>query len=114
MKRHLAIVISVTMTSLSWSSAMADNQSLDAALGGALGGGLGALVGNEIGGRSGAIVGGGLGAAAGAAVTTREERRDPPPRVYRDRGYWAPDYYDGPPGSPGRFCPPGQAKKGRC
>jgi hypothetical protein len=81
----------------------ADDQQFDAALGGALGGGFGALVGNELGGRNGAIVGGALGAAAGAAVTV-EDQRD------HDRGRYR---YGGRGGRDG-FCPPGQAKKGRC
>jgi hypothetical protein len=91
-------------------TASAGNQSLDAAVGGALGGGLGALVGNEVGGRTGAIVGGGLGAAAGAAIATD---RDPGPR------YVSPPYYSDPPSKrwygPGRKgCPPGLAMQGRC
>ena len=81
----------------------AGSQSIDAALGGAVGGGLGALVGNEVGGRNGAIVGGALGGAAGAAVTTQDQHK----RTY---GYARP--YG--PVPPGHFCPPGQAKKGRC
>ncbi len=72
-------------------------------VGGAVGGGLGALVGNEVGGRNGAIVGGALGGAAGAAVTTQDQHK----RTY---GYARP--YG--PVPPGHFCPPGQAKKGRC
>jgi hypothetical protein len=112
MKRYLAVVLS--LASLGWTSAMADNQSLNAALGGALGGGLGALVGNEIGGRGGAILGGGLGGAAGAAVTTREEHRYPPPRGYRHRGYRDRDDYDERHGYRGRGCPPGHWRKGEC
>ena len=81
----------------------AGNQSVDAALGGAVGGGLGALVGNEIGGRNGAIVGGALGGAAGAAVATEDQHKRSS-RYARPYGYVPP----------GHFCPPGQAKKGRC
>ena len=105
MKRYLAIFFS--LASLSWTSAMADNQSLNAALGGALGGGLGALVGNEIGGRGGAILGGGLGGAAGAAVTTRERHYS---RGYRDYD----DYDDHRHGYRGRHCPPGHWRNGKC
>lgn len=104
MKRFLPVVF--CFATLSSIPVMADNQSLDAALGGAIGGGLGAAVGNEVAGRNGAIVGGALGAATGAAVTTKDDRRYPRP--------YQPAYRSYPPGPPGRFCPPGQAKKGRC
>lgn len=93
----------------------AESLTRDAAIGGAIGGALGGAVGAELGGRQGAIVGAGLGAAAGTALNTREYAAPPPQRheVY---------YYEGhrgghPPGVPfqgGGFCPPGQAKKGRC
>ena len=84
---------------------LAGSQSVDAALGGAVGGGLGALVGNEVGGRSGAIVGGALGAATGAAIATDNDQR-------RSYGYGRPSYgYGGP---PRRHCPPGLAMQGRC
>ena len=95
--------------------ANAGDSTLDAAIGGGIGGATGAAIGNEVGGRDGAIVGGALGAAVGTAVTTDSEQHhsEPhyvtPPREYehhedahprRHRSY--------------RFCPPGQAKKGRC
>ncbi len=91
--------------------AMAGSDSVDAAIGGAVGGGLGAYVGSELGGRQGAVIGGALGGATGAAVTTTPRHREPeyvpydppPPRRY---------YQEPPPR--GNFCPPGQAKKGRC
>lgn len=89
--------------------ALADSQSVDAAIGGAVGGGLGALIGNELTGRNGAILGGALGAAAGAAVATEDEG---PRYRTRDDGYERSYYYH-PPG-PGGFCPPGLAKQGRC
>ena len=93
--------------------AVADNSTLDAAIGGGLGGAVGGAVGNELGGRDGAIIGAGVGAAAGAAISTSENgeskhesgsrKSRPDVRVEYDR-------------YPARrsFCPPGQAKKGRC
>jgi hypothetical protein len=83
---------------------LAGSQSVDAAVGGAVGGGLGALVGNEVGGRNGAIVGGALGAATGAAVATDDDRR-------KSYGYGRPPYGYGP---PRKHCPPGLAMQGRC
>jgi hypothetical protein len=83
---------------------LAGSQSVDAAVGGAVGGGLGALVGNEIGGRNGAIVGGALGAATGAAIATDDDHR-------RSYGYRRPAYGYGPPRG---HCPPGLAMQGRC
>jgi len=111
MKRFLAAALS--FASLIGVPAMADNDSLDAAVGSAVGGGLGAFVGNEMAGRNGAIVGGALGAATGAAVATQNDRRPPPDYPPRYYSYPAP-YHPYPPGPPGHFCPPGQAKKGRC
>lgn len=87
----------------------ADEESWDAALGGALGGGLGAYLGHEVGGRDGAILGGALGGATGAAISTQGSaggaRGSDPVIRYDDRR---------PPGHSTYFCPPGQAKKGRC
>jgi hypothetical protein len=86
-------------------AANAGNSTVDAAIGGGLGGAAGAAIGNEVGGREGAILGGALGGAVGAAVTTDSEpRHAPPPRQ--------PQYHH--PAPSGGFCPPGQAKKGRC
>ena len=90
--------------------ANADSSTLDAAIGGGIGGAAGAAIGNEVGGRDGAIVGGALGGAVGAAVNTEEESKYTSPHrktYYRDSH---PQYEN--PGS--HFCPPGQAKKGRC
>ena len=118
MKRHLLVVLS--MISLVSVPLHADDQSVDAALGGAVGGGLGALIGNELWGRSGAITGGALGAGAGAAVATDDYRRYGYPRPPYDGGYvpYGSGYlpFDRSYGyrPPGRFCPPGQARKGRC
>jgi hypothetical protein len=100
------IVLSFTLTS---ASAIADNSTLDAAIGGGIGGAAGAAIGNEIGGRDGAIVGGALGGAAGAAVNT-DENNDHSDSDKRSSYRSGPRYVH--PAS--RFCPPGQAKKGRC
>jgi hypothetical protein len=104
--RELLALFILTLLSL---PAHADDQGWDAALGGALGGGFGAYLGNELGGRDGAILGGALGGAAGAAISS--ERFDDARRfddVVPSR------YQRHPPAQPGKFCPPGQAKKGRC
>ena len=81
---------------------------LDAAVGGAAGGAVGAVIGDELGDRNGAIIGAAAGAAIGAAIATdgNDDRHDGhhedhPTVVIVD------DHQ-------GRFCPPGQAKKGRC
>jgi outer membrane lipoprotein SlyB len=81
------------------------SSNVEAAIGGGLGGAVGAVIGNEVGGRTGAVIGGGLGGAGGAAVFTRDDDH------HRDGRY-----YDSGHGYRGRggFCPPGQAKKGRC
>ncbi len=89
-------------------AAAADNSTLEAAIGGGLGGAAGAAIGNELGGREGAIIGGAIGGGAGAAIATdpdRQHRQAPRTRV---------EHHRAPSGHPYRFCPPGQAKKGRC
>ena len=87
-------------------AANAGNSTVDAAIGGGLGGAAGAAIGNEVGGREGAILGGALGGAVGAAVSTDSEpRHAPAPRQ--------PEYHQRAPAGRG-FCPPGQAKTGRC
>ena len=82
--------------------------SVDAAIGGAVGGGVGAYVGSELGGHSGAVIGGALGGNAGAAVATDGPGGSiyvaPAVRVmpkHNDQQAPAPPSY---------FCPPGQAK----
>ena len=96
--------------------ASAGDLTVDAAVGGAIGGAVGGLIGAELGGRDGAIAGAGLGAAAGVAINTSEGDG----REYRGERDHQAEYYDyddgGPPAHPhgSRFCPPGQAKKGRC
>ena len=89
--------------------ANAASSTLDAAIGGGIGGAAGAAIGNEVGGREGAIAGSALGAAVGTAINTDAELK----RRSSDKQR----YYDESPsnGHPHhRFCPPGQAKKGRC
>jgi len=99
--QHLVIILGLVAFEV-----QADSSTLDAAIGGGIGGAAGAAIGNEIGGRNGAIVGGALGGAAGAAFNTKEESN------YNHVNYYDRHDYDRPPAS--RFCPPGQAKKGRC
>jgi hypothetical protein len=98
-----AIVLSACLfVAPSWS----DEMVTDAAIGGGIGGAVGGAVGAEVGGREGAIVGAGVGAAAGAAIATDEHaqpQRQPPANVAVVTVH--PE---------ARFCPPGQAKKGRC
>jgi hypothetical protein len=95
---------------LATSITLADNSTLDAAIGGGLGGAAGAAIGNELGGRDGAIIGGAIGGGVGAAVTTADDHHKKSPErheavKYRHYPEKQPSY---------RFCPPGQAKKGRC
>lgn len=101
----------------------------EAAIGGGLGGVIGAVIGNEVGGSTGAIVGAGVGGATGAVIANRNHREPDYRYVYRgdDRRYRDQrrgDYrydkhhrgYDkhSRGNRNGYFCPPGQAKKGRC
>jgi len=108
--QHLVILLGLVTVEV-----LADSSTLDAAIGGGIGGAAGAAIGNEVGGRNAAIVGGALGAAVGTAVNTNNPH-------HHSRSYGEPDFndvryydrreYDRPSGY--RFCPPGQAKKGRC
>ncbi|MDN0084731.1 hypothetical protein QU487_18530 [Crenobacter sp. SG2305] len=85
-------------------------------LGGALGGAAGAAVGESLGGRNGAVLGGALGGGVGAAIG-HDYGRTPSVGYSEPRRYDHPRYYDDwDDGHRGRgyFCPPGQAKKGRC
>ena len=100
--RYLALALSLVVV-----QANADDSTLDAAIGGGIGGAAGAAVGNEVGGRDGAILGGALGAAVGAAVATDGK----PSKVKKVS---VPIYEPSHSHPQGRFCPPGQAKKGRC
>ncbi len=82
------------------------------AIGGAVGGAAGAVIGEAVGGREGAIIGGAIGGGVGAAAGYDNERDD---RRYRERERYEERryYYEGD-RRRGDFCPPGQAKKGRC
>ena len=99
----------ILITSLLAVETSADSSTLDAAIGGGIGGAAGAAIGNEVGGRDGAIIGGALGGAAGAAVNTDDKPRhtSTPTKTY----YRSEPQYENHGSS---FCPPGQAKKGRC
>ena len=105
-RRFLLLAVIVLAT-----SASADDSTLDAAIGGGIGGATGAAIGNEVGGRDGAIVGGAVGAAVGAAIATDDEHH-----VHGNtKEYKNTKTYQKKHDHPGtRFCPPGQAKKGRC
>ena len=87
-------------------AAWADDQRVKAAIGGGVGGAAGAVIGEELGDRKGAIVGAAVGGAIGAAVATSERAPDAP--EVHVHATPAPAH------PPGRHCPPGQAKKGRC
>jgi len=83
-----------------------DSSTLDAAIGGGIGGAVGAAIGNEVGGRDAAIIGGGIGGAVGTAINTDGDNTSGEHREYKER---YDDHHDD-----DHFCPPGQAKKGRC
>jgi len=107
MKRSLIVLAMAISAS---TVANADSSTLDAAIGGGIGGAAGAAIGNEVGGREGAIAGSALGAAVGTAINTDGH-------MPKTSSYNKPSYEDEEPrhGHPhDRFCPPGQAKKGRC
>lgn len=90
--------------------AQAGDLTTDAAIGGAIGGAVGGAVGAQVGGREGAVVGAGIGGAAGAAIATQGDDDE---RRVRHESYDDRHYHDDR-SHPSRFCPPGQAKKGRC
>ena len=100
----LLFAVGCAFTAASW----ADDLVRDAAIGGAIGGGLGGAIGAEVGGKNGAIVGAGVGAVAGAAIATND--KDGHDHHHAD----TPEVVVVPPHQEGHFCPPGQAKKGRC
>lgn len=107
------LILAVTLIAVDVS---AGNSTLDAAIGGGIGGATGAAIGNEIGGRDGAILGGALGGGVGAAIATdespRHKSRDNETRYRSDNDYKSDNYrYKH---NSSKFCPPGQAKKGRC
>jgi len=86
----------------------------EAAIAGGIGGAVGAAVGSELGGRNGAIVGAGIVGAAGAVIAAHD---DDDGNKHRHDVREAPTdghvVYVYPNDRPS-FCPPGQAKKGRC
>lgn len=102
-------LLSLSMSALAGSTT-------DAAIGGAVGGAVGAAVGNEVGGREGAIVGGAIGAATGTAITTKGDERHDGHYDHDDDHYRRVerDHDDDHHHHGSSFCPPGQAKKGRC
>lgn len=113
--RYIALVFALTSA-----SAIAGNSTLDAAIGGGIGGAAGAAIGNEVGGRDGAIIGGALGSAVGVALNTDEKHHHSSPHrrtyfgsddyqhEYHRHDHYRYERYHS------HFCPPGQAKKGRC
>lgn len=109
MNKLLSTLIFLCLTA---TTAVADDQSKDAAVGGGLGGAVGGAIGAEIDGRKGAIIGAGVGAAIGAAVTTEEDNKRSSRDVDVRTGVRVTSPGSGHPH--GYHCPPGQAKKGRC
>lgn len=115
----LSTALSLAAISPVW----AGNLTTDAAVGGAIGGALGGAIGAEVGGRDGAVLGAGVGAAAGAALNTKGDdkprRTETVHREYEEVHYYEDDHrgsrhhHDDHHGR-SNFCPPGQAKKGRC
>lgn len=87
----------------------ADELTRDAALGGAVGGAIGGAIGAEVGGKDGAVIGAGVGAATGAAIATKDHDDDHD-HDGKTKVVVVPVVEE----HPGKFCPPGQAKKGRC
>ncbi len=112
---NLRLPILLATLVLPVSATLAGDLHRDAAIGGAIGGALGGVAGAELGGRQGAILGAGVGAALGSGIGTRDvlDYRDDGVQErhrYRERNYHPAKHGR----SHGRFCPPGQAKKGRC
>lgn len=103
--KSFRLLISIPLLGLASVVSAVDDLTIDSAIGGAVGGAIGGAVGAELGGRKGAIVGAGIGAATGTAINTRDH-------VEQDDHH----HHETPqhPVSNGHFCPPGQAKKGRC
>jgi hypothetical protein len=94
---------------ISGSAAYADNDKLEAAIGGGVGGAVGAVIGEELGDKKGAVIGAGVGAAVGAAIAVDDDDHhdhgDHSADGAKLAGHGHPAY---------RHCPPGQAKKNRC
>jgi outer membrane lipoprotein SlyB len=114
MKSRVPFRTVLLLTALTSSPAWAGDTA-EAPIAAGIGGAVGAAVGSEVGGRNGAIVGAGVGAAAGAAIATHDDDDD---REHRREVREAPAdgyvVYVYPDDHRPSFCPPGQAKKGRC
>lgn len=92
------LVFAILLASSTSAIAGDKKSSVDAAIGGGIGGAVGAVIGNEVLGPDGAVIGGAIGGAVGTAATTNGSLNiDTNPKQSSDS-----------------FCPPGQAKKGRC
>ncbi|HEX5513836.1 MAG TPA: hypothetical protein VFY81_05530 [Gammaproteobacteria bacterium] len=104
------LLCAALLLAMSSTVALADKNTVDAAIGGAIGGALGAAVGNEIGGRDGAIVGGAIGGAAGAAIAT--DSNSQPVRTQTIRTQTVHTHVIAEP-RPVRSLPPGLAKQGK-
>ena len=105
-KRYL-LIASVLFSAPLYADRFNEDLVVDSAVGGAVGGALGGAVGAVVGGRDGAIIGSGIGAAAGTAINTDQHRENTRNSHHKLSTYQYNSH-------PGRFCPPGQAKKGRC
>ncbi len=106
-RNHLHVLVLVASGAFAEHS-VADELTRDAALGGAVGGAIGGAIGAEVGGREGAVIGAGVGAATGAAIATKDDEENHDDG--KSRVVVVPVVEE----HPGKFCPPGQAKKGRC
>lgn len=98
--------IPTTLTLLLGAQAVYAGDKVEAAIGGGAGGAIGAVIGEELGDRNGAIIGAAAGGAIGAAIATDDD--DDHHHHSRERVVVVEDHPHG------HFCPPGQAKKGRC
>ena len=91
------------------SSVHTDNSTLDAAIGGGLGGAAGAAIGNELGGVT--VQSSAAPSAVGLAAVTTGAYSPKKSSSHRE----TVEYHRYPESEPSyHFCPPGQAKKGRC
>lgn len=94
---------------LSISVCCSADETVEAAVGGGIGGAAGAAIGEKLGDRDGAIIGAAIGGALGAAIATDEDGAKQARNTVEVRPILVPVEP-----RPGRHCPPGQAKKGRC
>lgn len=108
--------LALIVAALSCGPALADNQTTDAAIGGAIGGATGAVIGSQVGGREGAIVGGAIGAATGTAIATDggEPRHEHVHEVEHVEKVEHVEVIEHHRHHHGGFCPPGLARQGRC